>query len=71
MMASTLEAADAGVSLFVGLTALANPKKTPAGVTYRGKVSIQRNNIEHRTANTMPRWGKAMRWHRHYVKLDV
>jgi hypothetical protein len=42
MMASTLEAADAGVSLFVGLTALANPKKTPAGVAYRGKVSIQR-----------------------------
>jgi hypothetical protein len=29
MMASTLEAADAEVSLFVGLTALANPKKDP------------------------------------------
>ena len=42
MMASTLEAADAGVSLFVGLTALANPKKTPAGGAYRGKVSVQR-----------------------------
>ena len=71
MMASTLEAADAGVSLFVGLTALANPKKPLQGLPTGVKFRYRGNNIEHRTANTMPRWGRAMRWHRHYVKLDV
>jgi hypothetical protein len=71
MMASTLEAADAGVSYF-GFDCPSKPKIRPLqGLPTGVKFRYRGNNIEHRTANTMPRWGKAMRWHRYDVKLDV